>query len=151
MAYKGRFTPKNIGKYKGVVNKIIYRSSWERMFMEFCDENPNVLQWNSEGVIIPYISPIDGKRHRYFMDFWVRMRNKEGLIVDKIIEIKPNKERFPPKKGNKKQYRYLKECRTYAVNQAKWKAAQEMAQRNGLQFVVMDEFDLGLSKRKKAK
>jgi len=150
---KGRFTPKNPRKYKGVINKIVYRSSWERMFMEFCDDNPNVLEWNSEGIVIPYISPLDGITHRYFVDFWIRMRNSEGKIVDKIIEIKPHKETLPPVKrnGGRQTARYLQECKTFAKNQAKWNAARDFARRNGIEFVVVDEYGLGIKKRAKSK
>ena len=43
MAYKGKFTPKNPQKYKGNPKNIIYRSSWERRFMSYCDKTKEVL------------------------------------------------------------------------------------------------------------
>ena len=91
MAYKGRFKPTNPTKYKGDHSNIIYRSLWERKFMKLCDSNSNILEWSSEEVIIPYKSPIDGKFHRYFVDFWVKQKNTKGEIVEKLIEIKPKK------------------------------------------------------------
>lgn len=148
MAYKGRYTPKFPEKYVGDVNKIIYRSSWERKFMEWCDFNGAVKAWNSEDIKIPYISPVDGKTHRYHVDFWIKMINKKGEEEQVLIEIKPHAQRFPPKKGNKRQGRYIAECKTYAVNQAKWKAASKAAANNSMRFVVMDEFDLGLKQRR---
>jgi len=149
MAYKGVFRPSNPEKYRGDITKIIYRSSWERKFMEFCDHNSSILLWNSEGVVIPYISPVDGERHRYFIDFWIRMRDKHGNIVEKLIEIKPNAQRHPPKEPQRKTKRYFGAVKTYAVNQAKWKAAELIAEQNNMQFVVLDEYDLGIKKRKK--
>lgn len=118
--------------------------------MEWCDMNPNVLEWNSEGVQIPYISPVDGKWHRYFVDFWVRVRTKSGSVVDKLVEIKPHKETQAPKKPRTKRQsaRYLREARTYAINQAKWAAAREVAENNSMEFVVLDEYSLGIKPRK---
>ena len=64
MAYKGKYKPKYRSKYKGDPTKIIYRSLWERRFMVYCDENPNIIKWASEEVIIPYRSPLDKRIHR---------------------------------------------------------------------------------------
>ena len=61
MSYKGRYTPANPKKYKGNSRNIVYRSLWERKFMVYCDTSKNILEWGSEEIIIPYISPVDGK------------------------------------------------------------------------------------------
>ena len=74
MSYKGKFSPKNIKKYKGNPTNIFYRSLWERRFMKYCDENPMILEWASEEIIIPYISSWDNKRHRYFPDFYIKIQ-----------------------------------------------------------------------------
>ena len=87
MSYKGKFRPSNRKKYRGDINNIVYRSLWERKFMVYCDTNPDILEWGSEEIIIPYVSPVDGKRHRYFPDFYIKTSNNEKFI----IEIKPNK------------------------------------------------------------
>ena len=58
-SYSGRFRPSYPGKYKGDPTNIIYRSLWERKLMVWCDKNENVLEWGSEEIIIPYVSPID--------------------------------------------------------------------------------------------
>ena len=63
MAYRGRYIPSKPRKYKGDPDKIIYRSLWERKFMVYCDRNDAILEWGSEEIIIPYISPLDGRRH----------------------------------------------------------------------------------------
>ena len=91
MRYKGKFRPQNREKYKGNSSNIVYRSGWELNFMKYLDRQPEVLQWNSEEIIIPYKSPIDGKWHRYYPDFWVRTSKGESLI-----EIKPKKQPNPP-------------------------------------------------------
>nr|BCU99883.1 MAG: hypothetical protein CM15mV30_1880 [uncultured marine virus] len=59
MPYKGRYTPLNPKKYKGNPTTIIYRSLMERRFMRYCDTHENIIQWNSEECVIPYVSPID--------------------------------------------------------------------------------------------
>ena len=78
MAYSGKYIPSNITKYRGDVNKIVYRSLWERRFMVYCDENSNILEWGSEEIIIPYLSPWDGKIHRYFPDFYIKTKQHDG-------------------------------------------------------------------------
>ena len=69
MAYKGKFKPHNPFKYVGDPTNIIYRSLWELRFMRYLDSHPNVTQWASEEITIPYFSPVDKKIHRYFPDF----------------------------------------------------------------------------------
>ena len=103
MAYKGKFRPQNRNKYKGNASDIRYRSGWELNFMKYLDRQPEVLRWSSEEIIIPYKSPIDGRMHRYFPDFWVKTAKGETLI-----EIKPKKQPKPPKQNPKHKRRYLK-------------------------------------------
>ena len=88
MSYSGRYNPTNPRKYKGNPMKIIFRSLWERKLMVYCDTNKNVMEWGSEEIIIPYRSPLDGRVHRYFPDFYMKVKSKEG-IKKFIIEVKP--------------------------------------------------------------
>ena len=101
MAYKGKFRPHNIKKYRGNHKGIIYRSLWELRFMRYCDSTPSILEWASEELIIPYRSPVDGKKHRYFPDFWLKVKTAEGEIKESVVEIKPKIQTTPPKKRNK--------------------------------------------------
>ena len=80
MTYKGKYTPKNPNKYKGNPHRIVYRSLWERKFMKYCDFNDAVLEWGSEEVIIPYLSPWDGRIHRYFPDFYIKVKQYNGMV-----------------------------------------------------------------------
>ena len=89
MSYKGKFKPKNRAKYKGDHTAITYRSLWELRFMRYLDTTSSVLKWSSEEIVIPYRSPIDGRRHRYFPDFWVKVKTSEGLVKESLIEVKP--------------------------------------------------------------
>jgi hypothetical protein len=138
--------PKNPKKYVGDSKNIVSRSSWETKTMNWLDENVNVLNWNSEEIIIPYYSPVDMKMHRYFPDFLAQMKLRDGTLKTYLIEVKPNKERTPPTTRVKKQY--LIEMQTYLVNQAKWAAADEFCKSKGIEFIVIDEFDLNIKKRK---
>ena len=96
MSYKGKFRPKNPKKYKGNPTNIIYRSLLERRFMVYLDNTPAVLKWSSEEIIIPYVSPIDNRVHRYFPDFYMKFKNKSNITVEQLIEIKPSKHTKPP-------------------------------------------------------
>ena len=139
MSYSGKFKPKNYKKYKGNPTKIFYRSLWERRFMVYADSNPNIIEWGSEEVVIPYISPLDRKPHRYFPDFYIKYLNKEGNVVREIIEVKPKKQLRPPKTPKRQTKRYLQECATFMVNQAKWKAAEEYCSDRKMKFRFLTE------------
>lgn len=135
MAYKGKYRPKRPEKYMGDHTNIVYRSLWERKVFEWCDENPQVEGWNSEEVVIPYACKTDGKWHRYFMDVMIKFTS--GAVV--LVEIKPKKQRVPPKQPQKKTRKYLKECMTYIKNSSKWEAAKEYAEDRGWSFQIWDE------------
>lgn len=137
---QGVFVPKNIDKFLG--SKAIYRSGLELRFMRFCDNNPNVLKWGSENVVIPYISPVDGRAHRYFVDNFVII--KEGQNIKKyLIEIKPSRQTAPPTTKYKKREHLLYEQGMYSINQAKWKAADEFCKKKGMEFKIITEKHLG--------
>jgi len=143
MSYKGWFTPKNPNKYKGDSKNVVYRSSWELRVMKWLDENPSVIWWASEELIIKYKSPIDQKMHRYFPDFIVRLKQKNGTESTVVIEIKPQKQTVKPEQKRKTK-RYLQEAATYAVNQEKWRAADLFCKEHGWQFKVLTEKDIGI-------
>lgn len=144
MSYKGSFKPKNPAKYKGNPTKIIYRSLWELRLMRYFDDKPQVVEWSSEEIIIPYRSPKDNKLHRYFPDFFVKIKNPDGSINSMLIEVKPYKQVKEPVKDPKHPRRYLKEVMTYGINQAKWKAAQEYCDDRRWQFKIMTEKEIGV-------
>lgn len=144
MAYSGRFSPKNPNKYLGDPTNIFWRSLWERRVMTHLDDNPNVVGWSSEEIIIPYLSPVDNRWHRYFPDFLVKSRNKQGLIETIIIEVKPSKQASAPKVQKRVTQRYITEVMTYGINQAKWNAAEEYCKDRNWKFVVVTEKELGI-------
>jgi len=145
MYYQGKFTPQNYKKYKGNPTNIIYRSLWELKFMKYCDLNTNILEWNSEEVVIPYISPLDNCRHRYFVDFWVKLREQTGEVRTYLFEIKPKKYTQPPNQNPKrKTKKWVQENYEYVKNQAKWKAAKEYCADRLMEFKVLTEEELGI-------
>ena len=143
MAYSGKFIPTNITKYRGDVKKIVYRSLWERRFMVYCDNTSAILEWGSEEVIIPYVSPLDGRRHRYFPDFYIKVKQKDKTIKKMIIEVKPKIQCGPPKTPKRRTKRYINEVRTWGVNEAKWKAAIEWCVDRGMEFKILTEDHVG--------
>lgn len=141
---KSKFKPSFPQKYQGDPNNIICRSSWERRFCNYCDTNPNILRWASEEFSIPYVSPVDNRVHRYFPDFLIEVKESSGKIKKYIVEVKPEKQTLPPKQGKRVTKSYIYEAKTYAVNQAKWKAASEFCLDNGVEFKIITEKELGI-------
>ena len=142
MAYKGKYQPSYPQKYKGDPTNIIYRSLWERKFMVYCDLNERVLEWGSEEIALPYRSPVDNKVHRYFPDFYIKVKESTGHIKKYLIEIKPKKQTAPPTKPKRQTKGYIYEVYEYAKNQAKWEAAEEWCADRGYEFKVLTEDDL---------
>lgn len=142
--YKGRYKVTHPKKYKGDLSEIVYRSSWELKFMRWCDYNKNVLEWGSETTIIPYRSPVDSKVHRYFVDFYIKIKNKDGKISKYLVEIKPEKFTKPPIIPKRKTKRFIQEVFNYGTNQAKWKQANKFCLDRGWEFLVLTEKDLGI-------
>ena len=139
MAYSGLYKPTNPGKYRGNPTRVIYRSLWERKFMVFCDNNPAILEWGSEEVIIPYRCPTDGRVHRYFPDFYIKVREKSGKVTKYIIEVKPKKQTQPPNDKNKRTAAYKRAALTFMKNRAKWDAAQDFCEDRQMNFLILTE------------
>ena len=137
MRYQGKYRASNPKKYKGDHNNIIYRSSWEYKFMKWCDMTPSIQEWGSEEIIIPYISPVDGKRHRYFPDFYVKIQNRKYLV-----EVKPLRQTMEPKTQKRVTKKYVNEVVTWSVNKAKWKAATEFYKDQNWEFKIITEKEL---------
>lgn len=143
MAFKqGFFKPKNPTKYKGDATQIVYRSGWELRLMSYFDMHEDVIWWSSEEKIIPYRSPVDNKIHRYFPDFLINIKNKEGKTETVMIEVKPKSQTKEPKRPSKVTKKYINEVFTYGVNQNKWKAAEEFCADRGWRFMIMTEEEI---------
>jgi hypothetical protein len=145
MSYKGKYRPSYPQKYKGDPTNIIYRSLWERKFMVYCDKNQNILEWGSEELALPYRSPIDGRIHRYFPDFYIKVKESTGQIKKYLIEVKPKRQTVEPAVQKRKTKQYIYEVVEYAKNQAKWKAAKEFCKDRLWEFKIITEDDLGIN------
>lgn len=139
---QGFFIPQNPKKYRGDASNIVYRSGWEKGVMKWLDENTNVISWSSEEVVIPYVSPIDNRVHRYFVDFYVEAIGRDGTKKVMLLEVKPKAQTIQPKAQSRKTKRYLTEVMTWGVNQAKWKAAEEYCEYKGWEFRIITEAEL---------
>lgn len=144
MAYSGKYRPINPKKYKGNPSEIYYRSLWELKLMKWCDINDSILEWGSEEIVVPYISPIDGRYHRYFVDFYVKVRTKSNQIKKYLVEVKPKKQTVEPQKQQRKTKKYINEVATYVVNQAKWDAAREWCADRQMEFLILTEDHLNV-------
>ena len=142
---QGYFKPNYPQKYLGKT-PIIYRSSWERKFMILCDTRDDVVVWSSEPVEIKYWSTIDSKEHRYYPDFYMKVKKGEDIFEEFLVEIKPSdqiKKPQPPKKNSKKaldSYKFLAE--QYVKNRDKYKYAKKWAEDRGWRFIVLTENSL---------
>ena len=145
MFHKRLYKPLFPEKYVGDPTNIVMRSSWESMFANWCDKNPAVIKWKSEENIIPYRCPTDGKIHRYFVDFYVELKNKEGNLKSYLIEVKPFKQTKPPEYPGRRTKKYVEESMTFIKNQAKWAAATEWAKNRGWEFKIITEYELGIN------
>jgi hypothetical protein len=132
---KGIFVPKNPDKVIGK-GSIKYRSSWEQVFMQFCDNNPSVTNWGSEVLRIPYRNPITNKNTIYIPDFIVSYVDRNNRQHTEVIEIKPLKEAVMERARSPRDKIML------AVNMAKWQAAQAFCANNNLVFRLVTEQQL---------
>jgi hypothetical protein len=132
----GIFQPKNPQKYVG--NKSpTYRSSWEFVFMQFCDNNPAVLQWASEAIRVNYRNPLTNKSTIYVPDFFMVYVDANGKQHAEVIEVKPTKETTLEAAG-----RSTRAQAAAIVNMAKWEAARAWCKQQGLTFRVVTEQEI---------
>tara|TARA_B000000557_G_scaffold264593_1_gene270511 strand:+ start:1511 stop:1963 length:453 start_codon:yes stop_codon:yes gene_type:complete len=145
---KSKYKPQNPRKYKGNPNNIVCRSNWEKKFCQWCDTNENILLWASEEFSIPYVSPLDRRVHQYYPDFLIKVQEGGGAIRDYVIEVKPKRQCIPPKRKSKVTKSYIYEAKTYEVNKAKWRAAEDWCKDRRLIFKVITEDELGIKYKK---
>jgi len=144
---QGYYSPKYFKKYRGDYTNIIYRSSWEHRFMVYCDLSGHVLEWSSEPISIDYISPLDNRKHKYFIDFYMKIKVDDQNIKEYLIEVKPKKQYMVKpvlegKKTPKKIERYKNEMQTWLIKNAKFAAAIEYAQTVNMEFKIINESHL---------
>lgn len=145
---QGKFKPKYPQKYNGDPTNIVYRSSYELKFMNYCDLTESINQWKSEEFFIPYKSPIDGKVHRYFPDFFVKYKDKNNIERTLVVEIKPEKDlKMPPTNPSKRTKSWAYSVKMWVTNQAKWESAKEWCKDRNYEFKIFTEKDLGIQRK----
>lgn len=142
--YKGFYQIKNPEKYRGDPLNCIYRSSYEKKFMKYCDGHPSVVWWSSEELVIKYWNPYKKREARYFPDFVVAIKTRTGEVKTYVIEVKPLSKTLQPKKKSRVNRRFVAETVEYEVNKAKWNAAMSFCQENGWIFKIMTEKELNI-------
>lgn len=140
---QGTFIPTNPEKMVGSLRPFA-RSSWELRMMSFLDQHPNVIQWGSECIKIPYTNPLTGKSTIYVPDFLIRYADKNGNQRAELIEIKPKKETIMEAAKSRRDKMFV------ILNTAKWTAALAFCARHGLKFRVLNEDSLFQTKGKKS-
>lgn len=136
--HQGVYKLKNPKKYIGNPDNITYRSSWEQKAFIWLDTSPKIIRWNSEEVVVNYLSKLDGRIHRYFVDLYFEVKDKEGNIKKILAEVKPYAQTVKPVEGKNRQT-YINACITYQRNIDKWKYCREFAKSKGLDFVLLTE------------
>jgi hypothetical protein len=137
--------------YVGENNVIRYMSSWELKAFQICKrlfKAGKIKGWQSEETKFQYFFELDGKYHTYFMDLTIFM---EGKTI--FVEIKPSGEwKAPPKKTKTMKIEsYNHQAFKWVKNQNKWdavkewcKAENEKQSHTKYDFVIWDEFTLGI-------
>ena len=132
---QAEFVPKNPQKLVGN-SRPFYRSSWELTVMTLLDQHPNVINWASESVAIPYKHPLTGRVHHYVPDFMIVYKDKSGNKRAEVVEVKPAKEAIAENARSKRDKVAL------LVNTAKWAAAMQWCKKNGFTFRILTENDI---------
>ena len=142
---QGKYRPKNPNKYNGDCTNIVYRSSYELKMFQYCDLKENIIYWESEEKVIPYLDPITGRYKRYFPDVFIKYKDGQGNVRKALIEIKPKKDLIEPEKNPKRRTKsWVYKVQTWARNQAKWSAAREWCKDRNIEFKVFTENELGI-------
>ena len=141
-AKNGEYVPINEDKYIGK-NLPKCRSSWERLFCNWLDNNPAVINWSSEIMHIEYFDPVKRKKRRYYPDFLMKIEDKQGKLITYLVEIKPYKESHPPRADRRKtkKTRMIEETK-WMTNNAKFEAAKKYCRQKGWIFKIITEKQL---------
>lgn len=110
---------------------VIYRSSLEKKFVQWCENNEKIERWGSECVQVPYYDPRDEKTHTYNPDFMIQMVGGQKIAV----EIKPYAQTQKPPYPYKDDYQWNQ----YIRNQLKWKAAVDFFTSRDIKFIIITE------------
>lgn len=118
----------------------IFRSSYERNCFLLLEKHPGVKSWSSETTTVPYISPLDQRKHTYFVDLTFTAMAEDGSLETFIVEVKPYSQTIPPvKKPRQRLDTFNTQAKTWVINVAKWNAAYAFAKKHGYKFYIWHE------------
>lgn len=122
--------------------KVQYKSSLELKAFKYADWNPKVKHWSLEPFGIPYLNPLDGKQHRYYIDLVVEFVSGDRFLIEIKSFQETQKPRVPGKKTARAIQNYQERLKTYLVNQSKWKYANKLCESKGYKFTILTENEL---------
>lgn len=132
---------KFIGDYSEKVG-VPYRSGLEYRFIKTIDSSEVCIRWTYEhdAFIIPYMSPIDHRQHRYYPDFYVEVRLYNGETKRYLVEVKAQKDtQKPDPKKFKDRSSYAYQLRQSLLVEVKRRAAENWCKQHGLQYLFVTE------------
>lgn len=160
--HQGNFIPTNKDKVLKLNSEggLYFRSGLEKKMMIWLDHNENILIWGCENLEIPYQmthfenGDMKIKNHRYYPDFYYRMRKVDGTIKDIVVEVKPQKEyemvlllnegKVNVTEGSLKKLRNQEyDIKMAYRNKSKWETMIEWCNKKGYEFIIITEKHLG--------
>ena len=129
-----------------------YKSMLELVMIKKLEGKKYIKRWGIETFVIPY--KLKGKNHRYFMDFYIEIENKDGSLRKILIETKDDKniqsyrlfkaKGITPKQGKKSASNWKYEIEDFLRNVAKWEATERfVASHPGFEFYIWGKDDIG--------
>jgi hypothetical protein len=149
---QGYYSVINTKKYIGDLTKVIYRSSYERIFYHSLDVDPSVIYWcvEPQQLRIRYWNPTKKRFSHYYPDAFC-LKKVGDREVKCLIEIKPKSKLIKPKPPKvsdpKKNAQYLRRLSEYNVIDAKRKASVEYCKMKGMEYIFITERTVKPSKK----
>ena len=106
--------------------------------MVYCDKTRQIVEWGSEELFIPYRG-VDNKPHRYYPDFYMKIRQPNGTFKKFLVEIKPKYQTRKPQPGKIKSAYFKKSLLTYETNRRKWSTAFAFCKKHNMTFKILTE------------
>ena len=124
----------------------VYRSSYEWLFMKWCETADDVVSWGSEPFSIRYVDPTQSKQkyRNYWIDFTARLQNNAKWWIEvkpwkQVEEVNRFKRIYESLRTSTQKIAFAKEHKTAAMNYSKWVHAKEAARQQNAEFKIVTE------------